>query len=208
MKTLVFSDLHIGSKQSNLSVDKVITVVCGENPNKVIFAGDTVDLSVCESNEILIWDLECELKRVGVKSVFINGNHEYGFFDLDGYSYKDNNKDIFIFHGHQYEPWIVEVIDPILIKINEFILNLTGFNFQYWFREKGEADFPEGRFLPKLYNQRAEVIKKLKDYDIVISGHTHYPEVTEFEDDKIYANPGNWESYLIVNNGQVELRRI
>ena len=49
--------------------------------------------------------------------------------------------------------------------------------------------------------------QKLKDYDLVVLGHSHSPELIKFENG-FYANAGDWvahQSYLKMINGELEL---
>ena len=200
---LVFSDLHFGSLQSNITIEKLKKIVEEENPVLVIFAGDTVDLYVKREN---IKYLEM-ITRVVPQAYFLKGNHD----PLIKIQHKDlrvNNVKIKVMHGNEFDKtpsWL----DNIMVKINEFVLKYTGFNLHSFLKRILEKQFPEGKFYPPLYKVREKTINKYKNLvDIIIVGHTHYAEISRHEN-LTYVNVGDWKTYVKIHqNSYVEIKKI
>jgi predicted phosphodiesterase len=203
---LLFSDLHLGSRQSTVTVESISGIIKKQNPTVVIYAGDTVDLFASVDN-IKYLD---ELKTIPVRNIFLAGNHDpiktfeqSVIFDLKG-------KKIKIFHGHNEESWWGRCIDKPTTKINEIVLRITKFNLQKWVRRVFAKDYGGKKYVPSLYKQMMRIIDKYKNgyFDVVITGHTHYIErrkIGKF----LYINAGDWNNYAIIyETGDIFLDRI
>jgi len=192
---LVFSDLHLGSLRSNIRLEDIENIVNKIQPDTIIFNGDTIDCMVYEDFN----DLKDELKKLG-NCVFIRGNHDENVGEHDNVYYTINNKRIKIFHGHSYGSGL-RFLDKISTKINEWILKYLKSDLQLFFRRILSKQFKEGRYIQYLYNQRCELIEEFEklDYDVVISGHTHYPEHSK-QQNFTYINVGNWKNYVTIDD--------
>ena len=203
---IVFSDLHLGSRQSTVTVESISGIIKKHNPTVVVYAGDTVDLFASVKN-ITYLD---KLKAIPGKNIFLAGNHDpietfeqSVIFDLNG-------KKIKIFHGHNEEPWYARWSDWLATKINEFILQITKFNIQNWARRKFAKEFDGKKYVPYLYKEMMTIIDEYKNgyFDVVISGHTHYAERREIGK-FLYINLGDWNNYAIIyETGDILLDRI
>jgi len=50
---------------------------------------------------------------------------------------------------------------------------------------------------------------KMSDVDVLITGHTHYHELTHFENGKTYANCGKWDYFICIGeDAEIELNKI
>lgn len=197
---LVFSDLHLGSKQSTFSIEKLNKLVALYNPIQIICIGDTTDLYISEKYKKFYSEFP-------TNTLFLQGNHD-NIFPQQYCELTLYNKKIILFHGHQFakNPFF----EKYTVKINEFFLRLLGINFQQLGRDIFGKQYPEGKFLPSLYAERTRLLTtyKEKNYDIVISGHTHYPEISEQEKFK-YINVGYWDYCLLLNDdGSFEQKKL
>lgn len=204
MIALFFSDLHIGSRQSSMTVNKLVSIVESERPDRVYFIGDTVDLFV--SSEQVLSRLKNLMSRLVNQCIFINGNHD-SVYGQDILCTNVGQYRVRMMHGHVFESRWVSFIDPIAVKINEIILAVTGVNCQALLRGWLKQDYPEGQFVPRLYEQRAKVLEHGHGVDVLITGHTHYPEITRVQD-LLYVNPGNWETYVKLENNQFSIVKV
>lgn len=205
MKVLVFSDLHIGSIQSSATCESIKDICIKENPDEVVFAGDTFEFLVSKENSFFNY-LVLRVLLAKFKVVFLKGNHDTQIGKLE-YNLEINNKKVKIIHGYEFEAPCTLFCDPILVPINEFILKYFKVNIQQFLRKITSKQYPEGIFPKKLYKQRCKVIKYLRgDVDILISGHTHVTEITRYSD-FTYANAGNWENYLVLDEEGVRIEK-
>lgn len=188
---LVFSDLHLGSKQSTFSIEKLNKLVALHCPTQIICIGDTTDLYISEKNRKFYSEFP-------MNTLFLQGNHD-NIFSQQYYELVLNNKKIILFHGHQFakNPFF----EKYTVKINEFFLRALGINFQQIGRDLFAKQYPEGKFLSSLYAERTRLLAAYgeKSYDIVISGHTHYPEISDQGKFK-YINVGYWDYCLLLND--------
>lgn len=203
MKIVITSDWHLGLSKCPATIEDLQKVLDRENPDMAIFAGDTVDILARATSRGKLLEL---IGSMTCTSYFLNGNHD-NVFTQDNMSLLVDGKRIWISHGHEYDDWLTKLIDPVTVRINELCVRWFSRNPQAWLRYKCEKKYPEGMFVPKLYRQRLMAMKKFDIADIVVCGHTHYPEVFK-NGDKIYANPGNYGHYIVIDNGTVELRSV
>lgn len=205
-KTLIFSDLHIGSPQSELVLKSFIDFLKKENPDNIVFCGDVLDV-VSNPN------IECVPYLVnflmhGKNIYWIEGNHDNGMlYHTIVFNYNDIK--ILARHGHEFDSCFTKMTDKFFVRLNDWFMNLTGFNWQCFLRRILEKRYPEGLFVPKLYKQRNKIIKFHQNHniDVLISGHTHYPELSK-QGTLIYANPGRFGTYLALDSNKLELRRM
>jgi predicted phosphodiesterase len=192
---VVFSDLHLGSRQSTVTAESISGIIKKHKPPVVVYAGDTVDLFASEKN---IRHLD-ELKAIPIRNIFLAGNHDpietfdqSVIFDLNG-------KKINIFHGHIEESWWGRCFDKPTTKINEIVLRITKFNLQKWVRRVFAKEYDGKKYVPSLYKQMMRIIDKYKngDFDVVVTGHTHYTERREIGK-FVYINLGDWNNYAII----------
>lgn len=204
-KGIIWSDLHLGSNQSKITVHDVLEITAYIKPDWMVFNGDTVDLFANKHSRRLVDQI---IGFAHCCCFVISGNHD-DVFPLEVFWFKNGGKVFKVFHGHQYEKKIVRCCDPILTFLNDKILGLTGINIQDWIRKYRAEEFPQGKFEPHLYDQRTQILldHEKTELDFLITGHTHYPEMSNHLHFK-YVNPGNWETFVLVNNGNVELRRV
>jgi predicted phosphodiesterase len=211
---LVFSDLHLGSRQSTVTVEIISGLIRKLNPPVVVFAGDTVDLFASKNN-LRYLD---ELKGIPGRKIFLSGNHDPIETFEESVIFDVNGKKIKIFHGHNEEPFYGRCFDWPATKINEFLLRIIKFNLQNRARSFWAEEHDGKKYVPYLYAEMKNIVEKqitkiVDEYkngyfDIVITGHTHYTERWEVGR-YLYINMGDWNHYAIIyDSGDIALYRI
>ena len=204
---LIFSDLHFGSEQAKVSLKDIFKVIDLYQPKKVIFMGDTFDFIVdIKKATELFFELMSFINYCKLDVVFIQGNHDF-CFKIVTYEFEINDKKILLFHGHKRQMHFTTIW---VTRLNNWFLKYFRVNFQSILRTIVSKNYPEGKFVPSLYNEMLEIINKYKDseYNIVFSGHTHYlfnRKNISFE----YQNLGCFKNYILVNSiGEFEVKQI
>ncbi len=200
---IVISDIHLGSKLSR--VDSLISLLQNVTFNKLIMNGDIFDSINMKRLNKKHWKLLSFLRKLtsdekNLEVIWIRGNHD-GYSDLltqllgikifDEYIFEWNNKKILVMHGDVFDvftskyPLISEITD-IIYKLSIF-LDPTNMRLSKWLKKNSKA------FLRNIsiVRQRAVKYAKKRNTDIVICGHTHYPEKAIINGIQ-YFNSGSW----------------
>lgn len=200
--SIVFSDLHIGSKATDGVLFHVVNAIGEYKPKKVIFVGDTVDLFADKYARLYL-----ELLELSSHTVFLNGNHD-PIFNADAYTEIIGDKSFFFTHGHEFMPKATRFLDRPATIINEFLLKTLNINFQLVARSLTERKCGIDYFVPHLKKIHTQMIDKYTGfYDVVFFGHTHY-----FMDflclETRFINLGDHKTFAIIHeNGNIELKR-
>lgn len=221
-KTIVLSDIHLGSKWSKA---KEVTRFMKQNScDTLILCGDIIDgWNIMRGRKAkwkkrhtkfikLLLDLQHK-----TKIIYLRGNHD-DFLDrvlplefqniqiVKDYEYTSNNKRYYVIHG--------DVFDAVtsrygwLSKIGD-----VGYTFLLWLNKYYNArrlkkGLPYYSLSKKIKNKvKASVsyisdyethivnLAKQKKYDGVICGHIHHPE-KKYYGDVLYLNSGDWVESL------------
>ena len=218
MRRLIISDLHMGSLFSR--ENKILKLLAEEEFDELILGGDIIDFIKVPKFTKTSLEIFNILSNLSVPIIYIIGNHDIAFSEFEDqtflnlhfmkrYDFTDNNKKIWVEHGDDYDNSIVKweylmLLISLISNIIERYLRIdTDYILKYW---------------NKLWDKRNHVIdsinilKKNKDVDIFVMGHTHRPDIIDTVIDGksiIYANSGDWvqhSTYLIVENGKVYLK--
>jgi len=210
---IIISDVHIGSPQFN-QYNLFIDMIKNIKTRNIIINGDLFDLWANPKMDYLT--IYRELKKITNADIhYIIGNHD---FIVNKYiptlKYMNicvDGKNIKITHGHKYDsvckkPWL----DKLIVKINIFFLKIFKIDLQYLGRKLFAKNYPEGKFLPSLYNLRLKAIENIKKegYDGCVLGHIHYPEKKLLEGNFIYTNSGDWiknKSFIGIKDNEIKL---
>ena len=206
-----------------------------ENDSHLYILGDFFDFwfeytTVIPSDYIQIISKLNSCKERGVKIEIIRGNHEFFFYSFfpnklnikvhNNYiERRIDNKLIYIDHGDIYHKKTVVFnlfskliksdIANQLFRIIHPDLGITCTRYASLLSRKNRFPF-NSRYKKEsvLDSLRNYADKLLTDkYDIVIFGHTHFPELIENENG-IYLNTGNWInkfSYACLEKGVISL---
>ena len=180
IKVCQISDIHIGSLRDRKAVMGGIQMIINEKPDIIFFTGDLVN---DKADELKNWgDALSKIKApLGVYSVL--GNHDYGEYTSWESGDKKNNNFSNILKAHKEFGWNLMMNQNDLITVDNESIKLIGVeNWSLRFQKYGDLskadkglDKDQFKLLlshnPSHWNK--EVIKKFKDIDLTLSGHTH-----------------------------------
>jgi UDP-2,3-diacylglucosamine pyrophosphatase LpxH len=220
LDVVIISDIHLGT--FGCKAQELLAYLQSINPKKVILNGDIIDIwnfkkSYFPESHLQIIRYLFSLSEKGVPIVYITGNHDellrkftsmnFGnIFLTDKYMLKHDNKVSWIFHGDvfdasiQHSKWIAKLggwgYDK-LIQLN-YVINKC---LEFFGRERYSLS-------QKIKNSVKKAVKHINDfeqtaaelaienqYDHVICGHIHQPQLREVTTEKgscIYMNSGDW----------------
>ena len=180
--TIVISDIHLGSSVSNR--EKVLEVL-DMSFNTLIINGDLFDNHSFHRYTKKDWKILTRIRKLSKthRVILVKGNHDgcaeflaaiTGMEFTKSYSFIVNERRMLCEHGDEYDHWIQSkpVITFIFTGLYYFIQKLDKKNVitrrlkawsKSWVRAK---DIVSERFLAK----------RGQDYDVIMAGHTHYPE--------------------------------
>lgn len=203
MRIIIISDLHIGACDSDR---KAITKFLSQlRCDKLIMAGDIWELwrypeDHLRDNYQDIITLFEDIRRRGTEIIYLEGNHDgpnkiIDIPQLQSYDFKLDDHNIVIIHGHEFDVWIKKLLQPIAFWIGSMLCSLLG------------KFYKKLRITSKLQARRLKdkALKRYDEYDLVITGHSHYPEVSQG-----YVNCGDWKghnTYIEISNSKLALHR-
>lgn len=224
MKTIILSDCHIGSPESNYrDVNRFLKDL---DCSHLILAGDTWDLWDMSAGDIRDRhdDTVRLLKRLmdgGTKITTILGNHDEDYNDdpILGDEAVDsvelvlpNGKIYAVIHGQDFDPIYKKYnwLHRLLWCTNRFIKKLTGISLKSFMRsctELREIDDQEYSGLVNDIHKHARKYYSNRGYDGLIMGHTHAPDHREGV--KIdFWNSGDWKwsnTYVTIDGNDVKI---
>lgn len=223
MKTLIISDVHLGSDvcQAKL-LSKFLEDISSDDVEKLIINGDLFDDSNFHRLTKHHWHVLSLIRKLSdiISVIHIRGNHELptdllsiliGVNVVDNYVLESGDRKIYIHHGHRYDKFITN--HPIITWIGDAI---------YVILQKIDPSFALARsakHTSKTFMRNSDIIKnKSIEYAIkhgytdVIASHTHFAQEYIEENKPRYYNTGCWTeipcSFLSVDNGQIKLHKL
>ena len=212
-KTIIISDLHLGSKASR--ANDIAQFLNTNSCDELILNGDIIDGwslkrgSKWRSQDTKVIRKILKLNQKGTKVIWIKGNHDEFIKDFipfeigtiqicDNYKFISNDKSYFVFHG--------DVLDFFITKAKWIgIIGSIGYDFLLWINRQ----YNHYRTIRKLpyysiskdikssikkatnfindFELNAIKLAKKYDCDVAICGHIHHAEI---KDD--YMNSGDW----------------
>ena len=212
---LIFSDLHLGSRQNDLKMERIANIIKQIDPCIVVFNGDTFNLPDRELARSALNVLKRSNSNM-TSMYFLSGNHDPIFPD-SSMLVDFCGKKIFFEHGHAYAKTL-KFFDYLGTVINEKIMGWFKFDIQFWLRARCAKSYTISgntvKMVKHLYEERQKIIEKYSnqnDYQCVVTGHTHYKEVTSLDNHVLYINTGNWETCTVIHPNlivkQLDLKR-
>ena len=236
MNVYIASDFHLKFVENAEDIkrrEKVIDFLDSikDDADLLILNGDIFDLWFVWKKVIikgyipLLLKLH-QLKEIGVRIIFIAGNHDFWFRDfltgtLGIEVYKDDFCETidgirtFVSHGDRYTS--SDLRYQIFRKMirNRFIMWIFGNlhpDFALNIARIMSRSSRKQQITDRTLNKREEGLikfakEKLNRKDLVILGHSHLPKIENYQNG-IYANAGDWiknNSYLKMENGKIEL---
>lgn len=213
MKTVIISDCHIGSLESNYN--DVLSFLKSVKCDRLILNGDFWELwdrkvdELCVTYNEIITIINC-MSNV----IYIAGNHDAAYKTTTIFSNRvrvvDNyvittsqNVKIMITHGHQFDSYLWTLCQKPLAKLNRFLGKTFGVSYKDIHNDDRKA-------VINLKNKSRKFYKKL-GYGVVIVGHTHAPELIPEDVDEIaFINCGDWKShntFVTIDNDKFSLEK-
>lgn len=197
IEILVISDIHLGT---DVSQKEKVLAVLKTKFNTLVINGDLFDNYSFKRYDKRDWKILSTIRKLSKTRnvIFVKGNHDSnveflsaitGMELLPDYCTTVNNKTFFFEHGDKYDSWIKH--RPIATWF------FTG--LYYWI-QKFDKTHKTSRAL-KHYSKswidaknavsRKFVEKHGKQYDVLLAGHTHHPEIKKFKT-CVYINSGSF----------------
>lgn len=212
VKILAISDIHLGSKDSNVKF--VIKTLKNIRAETILIVGDLFDHHNLHRLNKDHWKVLSKLRKLSKKSkiIYLIGNHCFlkaefmsillGLKCLNEYEFEIKNKKFIATHGDVFDLYFTKYkfFTNVLVKFYYFIRNLHPYAEDF-FKKKANS------LSEKTANIKSNALlyceKKEKDY--IICGHSHNGEI----DDK-YLNTGSFCeticSYIVIdNNGDAKI---
>ena len=217
---VVISDIHLGTY--GCQAKELIKYLKSINPKQVVLNGDIVDIwqfnkRYWPKSHMKVVKLLMEWITKGVKVHYITGNHDemmrkFSGFKLGSFSIVNklvlnvHGKKAWIFHGDvfdvtmQHSKWLAKLG---AIGYDTLILINSAVNFCYKKLGKGPVSMSKKiknsvksavKFINN-FEQTAADIAIENEFDYVICGHIHQPEIKSIETDNgkvMYLNSGDW----------------
>ena len=200
MKTVIISNLYIGSSRTNYAVlkDFLSNLRC----DRLILNGDIFEYwcsspkKIREEQKEIIYELHKVLSRIN--TYLILGDHDLknnkdpmipGLQGREIYTFIDNNRKIIILHGHQFDSWFRKLVDKPLFWVGLFLYKLFG-------------RIPICSRSDIRHQQRLASEKYRENYDVVVTGHAYRPGHC-LENPKIEYVNSSGRIYVIIMDGRV-----
>ncbi|MGS0525881.1 UDP-2,3-diacylglucosamine diphosphatase [Zobellia nedashkovskayae] len=217
---VVISDIHLGTYGCHAK--ELIQYLKSINPKQVVLNGDIVDIwqfnkRYWPKSHMKVVKLLMECITKGVKVHYITGNHDemmrkFSGFNLGSFSIVNklvlpvHGKKAWIFHGDvfdvtmQHSKWLAKLG---AIGYDTLILINSAVNFCYKKLGKGPVSMSKKiknsvksavKFINN-FEQTAADIAIENEFDYVICGHIHQPEIKSIKTDNgsvMYLNSGDW----------------
>lgn len=222
MKSIIISDIHLGSKvcQSKklkdfLSIIEEEKVQCDE----LIINGDFFDSLDFRRLKDSHWKILSKMRSIAKskKTIWIRGNHD-GSLDIishligiefkNEYFFKSGNKKVLVLHGDIFDSFIskYQILTKVADKVYRFIQMLYGGKKLAYMVKRNSKTFL--RCSDQVKN-KAKSYAKLNNVDIICCGHTHFAEIEKNDSGPIYCNSGCWTdevcNYTVIDKGQISL---
>jgi UDP-2,3-diacylglucosamine pyrophosphatase LpxH len=212
---LIIGDLHIGDDRVNDNLPKLFSFLnnISKTDCSLVLNGDIIDWQRYmgfDERHRLFFKILMKFKSI----IYIIGNHDWilsGLKDcmpnvvfVDSLEFNEYGKRIKILHGHNIDFFAKKwpTISSIVIKLNSIVYKITGIDVE---REIKRIKIFRKYFFDK--QEKKLIDKYRKNFDILVSGHTHSGNVLK-EEGFIYINNGDWIDDCIgikIDNGTIEI---
>lgn len=219
---IVISDVHLGTY--GCRAKELLHYLKSVKPKTIVLNGDIIDIWQFSKNywpkshmKVIKYLMNCLSK--GVKVYYITGNHDEMLRKFEGFkmgSFQivnkvvfelDNNEKAWIFHGDvfdvtmQHSKWLAKmgaigydsliIINSIANWVSERVFNKGKMSFSKKIKNsvKGAVKFINN------FEQTAADIGISNQYQYVVCGHIHHPEMRRIEQEHgsiMYLNSGDW----------------
>lgn len=223
MKTLILSDLHLGSPLSKDDL-QLATLISDKSYDRIILNGDIFDIWEEKDLDTIFamnYRFVQALKEIMyIKPViYIYGNHDpkkdklQKHFLAIHFCNKFSVDDMIIIHGHEFDDliikysWLAKILFYMYWVAERFGLNPQACcrNVLHSISMKREKKY----YNDLVFDVEENAAKKYKGegYKILIMGHTHLPKFVTYTD-FVYINSGDWihnKTYVEIENNTYKL---
>jgi UDP-2,3-diacylglucosamine pyrophosphatase LpxH len=224
LEIVVLSDIHLGTYGCH--AEELLRYLKTIKPKKLILNGDIIDMwqfskRYWPKSHMQVVKHITGLLTKGTKVIYLTGNHDemlrkFAGFKLGSFQIENklvlklNGKRAWIFHGDvfdvtmKYSKWLARlgaVGYDILILINTFVnwcLKRLGRDKISLSKRVKDSVKTAVKFIND-FEKTATEIAISNQYDYVVCGHIHHPEIKSIETDKgsvTYLNSGDWVENL------------
>ncbi len=196
IKIACLSDTHISRKTTKEEIAFIIHTIKKENPDYIFLLGDIIDsyhLIDESSTRVKVTSLLVKLSEIS-KVFFVIGNHDYIYYDEE-YGFREGDIDRWDYYNIYNN---IKFINNEIIDEEDLIIG--GYNEPYRVYHNREKDAFKNDFnsynLKKVEGDKPKIllvhspdpfkqednVSLVKDYNIIMSGHTHNGCVPSFLD--------------------------
>ena len=238
VEIVIISDVHLGTYGCH--AEELLRYLKTIKPKQIILNGDIIDMwqfskRYWPKSHMQIIKHITGLLAKGTKITYLTGNHDemlrkFAGFRLGNFQIANkkiislNGKIAWIFHGDvfdvtmKYSKWLAKlgaVGYDTLILINtfvNFVLKLFG-RGKISLSKKVKDSVKQAVTFINNFEKTAADIAISNEYDYVICGHIHHPEMKKITTEKgevMYLNSGDWVENLTAleyNNGKWDIYR-
>jgi len=238
VEIVIISDVHLGTYGCH--AEELLRYLKTVKPKQIILNGDIIDMwqfskRYWPKSHMQIIKHITGLLAKGTKITYLTGNHDemlrkFAGFRLGNFQIANkkiislNGKIAWIFHGDvfdvtmKYSKWLAKlgaVGYDTLILINtfvNFVLKLFG-RGKISLSKKVKDSVKQAVTFINNFEKTAADIAISNEYDYVICGHIHHPEMKKITTEKgevMYLNSGDWVENLTAleyNNGKWNIYR-
>jgi len=215
---LIISDIHLGDKDCR--AEELLKVLKNKQSKNIIIAGDLFDHHNLSRLKKDHWRVLSKLRKLSKrkKIIYLIGNHCFlkaefmsillGFDCRDELILDVNGKKILVVHGDIFDIYFTKfkILTNFIIKCYYLVRHYTPYADDFFRLFKAR----KGGFIERSSRVKENALKylKMKNYDVIICGHTHFPEY-----DKDYINSGSFcekESAFVTidQKGKIKLEKI
>jgi len=212
-KGIFFSDLHAGGNGdfNRKSFFKAYSWALkqGFEPQEFYFLGDIFDVTGAGKSLAKLMLIFPELAKKVKLGLYLKGNHEGPISELAGIL---NIFGLYACHGHNIEWLFTGWRKPL----GWLICSIAGILERLGWKDidKTPADMNEQEYL-SYYTDKvipwANTIFEKEKNQLLITGHTHRPNIIKYDNDCILANCGDFvghNTFIMINNGMIKLMRV
>jgi UDP-2,3-diacylglucosamine pyrophosphatase LpxH len=230
MRTLILSDIHLGSRHCNVNL--IHEVLDQVRYDRLILNGDTINTLNFRKFQRRDWGLLERFRKIGKERqlVLIRGNHDHDWdyrpgaprpeFGtpqvlpallevpmLEEYPLTVRERPYLILHGDRFDPTLnYPLLTDAAVMCYQMTTNLNK-KLAKWLKKKSKRF---GGLLEFIRGQSIAFARR-GNLEGVITGHTHFAEDAVM-DDVHYLNTGSWTEspcgYVTVHNGDITLHQI
>jgi UDP-2,3-diacylglucosamine pyrophosphatase LpxH len=227
MRTLILSDLHLGSRHCNLGLlNQILDEVSFD---RLILNGDTINNVNLRKMTPQVWQFLERLRQLGKsrEMILVRGNHDHEIDFIPGtqpgplssarvlpallevpmieqYQLQVNGHSYLVMHGDRFDP---SMNYPVVTEVAFLCYQMTtkvNKKLAKWLKKKSKK---WGGMLEVVRKNSIAHVQKA-NFPGVIVGHTHHAEDLH-EGDIHYINSGSWTevpcSYLIADQDKIDL---